>query len=230
MLGEPRDGLVLRRIEEQPAAVDEEDARRELQRPSDAVLGEHHRRAEPVDGSQEEARGLRIELGRGLVEQEQARLERERRREADPLELSAGELDSLPPPQVERVHGLQRPLDSRPDLGRRGAEVLQSERDLVRGDRHHDLVLRILEDRRSRARKLCGARVTRVEARDDHAPRKAAAVEMRDEPGERPQQRRLAGAGGAEERHHLSRLERERHVSQRWRRTRIREREPADRR
>ena len=122
----------------------------------------------------------------------------------------------------------ERALDARPDLGRLGAEVLEPERDLVRDDRHHDLVLRVLEDRRDRARELGRAGRARVEAGDDDAAREAAAVEVRHEPGERPQQRRLAGAGGAEQRDDLAGLELERDAAQRRRRGRVGEREIDD--
>ena len=45
-----------------------------------------------------------------------------------------------------------------------------------------------------------GPRFARVEAGDDDAAGEDAAVEVRDEPGERAQQRRLAGARRAEQR------------------------------
>ena len=108
------------------------------------------------------------------------------------------------------------------------AEVLEPERDLVRGDRHHDLVLRILEDGRDRAGELGRARAAGVEPGDDDPAREAAAVEVRHEPGERAQQRRLPGARRAEERDDLSRLQLERDAVQRRRRSRVGEREAAD--
>ena len=96
-------------------------------------------------------------------------------------------------------------LDPGPDLGGRDAEVLEPESDLVRDDRHHDLVLGVLEDRRDRAGELGRACAARVEPRDDDPARKAAAVEVRDEPCERAEQRRLAGSGRAEQRDDLVR-------------------------
>ena len=88
----------------------------------------------------------------------------------------------------------ERLLDPRPDLGRLGADVLEPERDLVRDPRHHDLVLGVLEDRRDGSRELRRARLARVDAADDDATREDAPVEVRHEPRERTQQRRLAGA------------------------------------
>src|SRR5205814_2255856 len=74
----------------------------------------------------------------------------------------------------------------------------------------HDLVLRILEDDRRRAGELRGARAPRVEAADDDTSREAAAVEVRDEPRERAEERRLPGARRPEKRDDLAGLERER--------------------
>ena len=68
----------------------------------------------------------------------------------------------------------------------------------------------------------------RVEPFDLDPAREAAAVEVRDEPGEGAQERRLAAPGRPEERDDLSRVELERDVPQRGRAVRIREREPLD--
>ena len=154
------------------------------------------------------AGGIGVELRGRLVEEQQRRLERERRGEADALQLPAGELDRLPAPEVERVDGVEGALDPRPDLRRRDAEVLEPERDLVRRDRHHDLVLRILEDRRHRPGELGRPGAARVEAGDHDPAREAAAVEVRHEAGERAEQGRLARPGGPEQRDDLARRER----------------------
>ncbi len=55
-----------------------------------------------------------------------------------------------------------------------------------------DLILRVLEDRGDVAGERCGRGLARVEPADDDAAREDAAVEVRHEPGERAQQRRLA--------------------------------------
>ena len=69
----------------------------------------------------------------------------------------------------------------------------------------------------------------RVEAGDLDAPGEAAAVEVRHEPGERAQQRRLPAAGGAEQRDHLAGAELERDVvERRSRRLRVGEPKPVD--
>ena len=192
------------------------------------MLGEDDRRSQTIHRRQEERGRLGVELGGRLVEQQQPRLERERRGEADPLQLAAGELGRLPAPEVERVHRIERALDPGPDLVRRDTEVLEAEGDLVRGDGHHHLVLGILEDRRDRAGQLGRARLPGVEPGDDDPALEATAVEVRHEPRERADQRRLARPGRAEQRHDLARLERQRHVSQRRRSRRVREREAVD--
>ena len=61
------------------------------------MLGEHDGRAETLDRVEEERGAVGIELRGRLVEQQQLRLQRERGREADALELAAGELDRLAP-------------------------------------------------------------------------------------------------------------------------------------
>ena len=192
------------------------------------MLGDDDGGAEPLDRREQQPGRLGIELGHRLVEEQQLRLERERRGQADPLQLAAGELDRLPAPEVERVDRLERALDTGPDFRRRDAEVLEPEGDLVGDDGHHDLVLGILKDRRDRAGELGRACAAGVEPGDDDLTLEAAAVEVRDEPGERAEQRRLARTGRAEESHHLSRLERQRDVAQRRRSRGVREREAVD--
>ena len=225
---QPLERFRTRGVEEEAALVDEEDPRRELECPADAMLREHDGRAEPFDGVEEERRAFGIELRGRLVEEQQLRLQRERGCEAHTLELAAGELDRLAPPQMERVHREKRSLDARPDLGRRHAEILEPERHLVRRDRHHDLVLRILEDGRNRAGELGWTCAAGVEPGDDDPAGEAATVEVRHEPRERAQQRRLPGARGAKERDDLPNLQLERDAVERRRRGRVREREAAD--
>ncbi|HEX4929526.1 MAG TPA: hypothetical protein VFV62_02365 [Gaiellaceae bacterium] len=129
---------------------------------------------------------------------------------------------------MQRVDRVERALDTGPDLPRLDAEVLEPEGDLVRDDGHDHLVLGILEDRGDGAGELGRPRPAGVEPGDDHAPREAPTVEMRHEPGERAEQRRLPRPGRTEQRHDLARLEREGDVAQRGRRRRVREREAVD--
>jgi len=104
----------------------------------------------------------------------------------------------------------ERLLDARPDLRRIDPDVLEPECDFVRHAAHHDLVLGILEDGGDDSRELRRARLARVDPAHDHAPAEDAAVEVRNEPRERPQKRRLAGARGPEQQHVLTVAELER--------------------
>ena len=108
--------------------------------------------------------------------------------------------------RVERARGISAaavPMFSSPNC------------DLVRDAGEDDLVLGILEDGRDRAGQLGRPCVARVAAADLDPAVEAAAVEMRNEPGERAQQRRLARPGRPEQRDQLALLELERDVAQR---------------
>jgi hypothetical protein len=205
---------VLRRVEHDPALVHEDHPRRELERPGGAVLREHDGRARPLHRREEQRRRLGIELGRRLVEQEERRLERERRGKTDALQLAAGELDRLPAPEVKRVDRGERALDARPDLGRGHTEILEPEDDLVRDDGHHDLVLRVLEDGRDRPGELGGTRAAGVQPRHDDAARETATVKVRYEPRECTEERRFPRARRPEQGDDLAGLERQRELAQ----------------
>jgi hypothetical protein len=108
---------------------------------------------------------------------------------------------------MHRAHRLEGRGSAAHDRLGRDTEVLQAERHLAVDEGHDDLVLRILEERRDRARELGRSCVARVEPVHDHGPGESSPVEPGHEPGERAQQRRLAGAGGPEQRDDLSRRE-----------------------
>ncbi len=91
-------------------------------------------------------------------------------------------------------------------------EVLEAERDLVLDPRHHDLILGVLEHRGYGAGERGGAVLAGVEARHLDAAAKAPAVEVRDEPREGTEQRRLAAAGRPEQRDDFAGLELKRDV------------------
>ena len=129
---------------------------------------------------------------------------------------------------MHRLDRLERLLGALPEALGLDAQVLEAEGDLVRDARHHDLVLRILEQRRHRAGELGRPRRARVPAVDGDAALEAPAVEVRHEPGERAQEARLARAGRAEQRDELARLDGERDVHERRQLARVRERDPLD--
>ena len=114
---------------------------------------------------------------------------------------------------ADRGQRAQRPVF---DLMRRSPDVLQAERNLVEDPREDDLVLRILEHRRDRAGQASRAVPPRVESRDLDAAREAAAVEVRDQAGERAEEGRLPGARTPEHQRDLSRDQVRGHVPKRW--------------
>ena len=114
--------------------------------------------------------------------------------------------------RAEAVERDERPLM---DLVGRGADVLQPESDLGLDAGKDDLVLRILEGDRDGARKVARLRAAGVTADDLHSPGEETAVEVRHEPGEGPQQRRLARSGRAEQADELARPDVEGNVLER---------------
>ena len=98
VLGEPRDRLVARCVEHDPAVVHEE--RRGRRARADVPAAAPRRRPRTADCStmlEERIGRVGIELRRRLVEQQQLRPQRERRRERDALQLAARQLGRLPP-------------------------------------------------------------------------------------------------------------------------------------
>jgi hypothetical protein len=112
---------------------------------------------------------------------------------------------------VPGADGIERPRRRRLDPCGRRADVLQAEGDLGLYTREDDLILRILEDARDGSGKLCRPGAPRVHSGDLDAPGENAPVEVRDEPGERAQKRRLPSTRGAEEANDLAGSEVERH-------------------
>ena len=135
------------------------------------MLADHDGRAalarEAADELEQRHRTVGVELGRGLVQQEQQRgLQRERRREADALQLAARELRDLAVGEVLGADGCESRTRAPLDLGGRRARVLDAERDLGQDAAEHDLVLGILEERRDRSGELGGPRPPGVAAAD----------------------------------------------------------------
>ena len=95
-----------------------------------------------------------------------------------------------------------------------GAPTFSSaEGDLVLDAAEDHLVLRILEDGGDDACEIGRPRPARVLSAHLHASLEPSAVEMRDEPGQGADERRLARAGGAEDGDDLPGIELERHVA-----------------
>src|SRR6476659_1801914 len=197
VLFEPGPSIVDRAVEGQASALEEEHAVGNFERQSRTLFGEQHRRAavarQPQRQLDQPLGGLGVELRGGLVEQQELRLEREGRREADPLQLAARKLGHEPAGEVLGTHQAQSLEGAGLYLCWWSADVLQPEGDLVEHAGKDDLVLGVLEKRGDGSRQAGGPLATRVEAGDLDAAREAAAVEMRDEPGESAKQRGLPG-------------------------------------
>ena len=151
-----------------------------------------------------------------LVEEKQRRLEGEHRGEAHSLELTGG----------ERLGADVRPAARHPPRRAPRAPAARSRREwsptfsspkaiLARDPAEDDLVLGILEKRRDLAGEVGRAEAAGIEARDHDAALESPAVKVRDEPRERAEKSRLAGAGRAQQRNDLAGLDLERDVRQR---------------
>ena len=161
--------------------------------------------------------GDRVELGGRLVEQQQPRAARERCAEGDALELAARQLVGRALEQPGDTEGQRRLLHAARDRRGAPAAVLEREGQLRAHRAHDDLRLRVLEQRARDRRQLRRAVRARVEAARDEPSGELPAVEVRDEPGRRAQQRRLARAGAAREHDELAGLDPQRDVGERRR-------------
>ena len=171
------------------------------------MLGDHDAHAGVGQRAQprgERDRRLRVELRHRLVQQQQRGPAGERGGQGDALQLAAGELARRPGAQVAGTCLAECLVDPGPDLGRGPGGALERERDLAVDGEHDRAGLGILEDDARPRADLGRARVTRVESGHAAAAAETAAVEVRDEPAERPQQRRLARAARAREQHELA--------------------------
>src|SRR6266566_338337 len=148
VLFEPCPGLADRAVERQAPPVEEENPVAGLERQGWPLLGQQHRRAalagEPQGQLDQRLGGLGVELRRRLVEEQQLRLERQRRSDAHALQLTARQLSYEPPGQVlcaDQGEGIER---TRLDLPRGRTDVLQAEGDLVEDAGEDDLILGVL--------------------------------------------------------------------------------------
>ena len=153
---------------------------------------------------------LRVERAERLVEQQHFRLDRQRARERDALPLSAGQLRRVPIAEVVELHELQQVGDLVGDLvvrrAMRSRSHAEAERDVL--EHRHVAEERVVLKHEPDAA-LARLPVRRVLAVEQHA-----ALVGRFEPGNDAQQRRLAAARRAEQRHELARAHLEADVAQ----------------
>ncbi len=168
------------------------------------MLDEHEGRPlaldHPLDGGAHLGDAHRIEVGRGLVEQQQPRAHREHAGQGETLlsarpraPWSGGRGNGEP----DGCHGLG---DPRPDLGRGHTQVLAAEGDVVTDLRQDDARLGVLQNEADAAALGLG----RLSV-DDDATGRLTLVAAAEEPREAGEESRLAGARGTEQQHPLPR-------------------------
>src|SRR6185312_7063028 len=206
------------------AAVDDGDAIRHRQRLALVVGHVDGRRAKPVvqlaDLDLHRLAELLVERRQRLVHQHDRRLEHDGARERDALALAAGQFVDAARTVATELDGVERGLNAPCDLGRRHAAQLQRKRDVAR-DVH------VREERVALEHEAYVALVG-CEAHDLALAEAHAADVRPDEPGQDHQERRLAGAGGSEQRQELAAADIEVDGVERARAV-VRLRHPADR-
>ena len=151
-----REDGVGRTVGHDPAAcLDHDHAVDEREHLGDAVLDEHHRYVATLrDASQyvaDRARAVRVEVRGRLIEEQNARSEHEDPGDRESLLLSTRERRGRAIFAVREADVRQRAVDSRPDLRRRDAVVLEAERHVVACAGHDELRFRILQHQAGRA-------------------------------------------------------------------------------
>ena len=158
--------------------------------------------------------GHRVELGGGLVEEDELGAGHQGRGEGYALQLAAGEgVDGA----VEEVRDGERQrhlLDGAGAGGRRVAAHLQRQGDLGGDGGRDDLRLRVLGDVADDRGELAGAGGDRIDARDLDAALDLAAVEVRHQPAGGAQQGRLARRRAPRQHSELARRKGQRDVAQ----------------
>ena len=154
-------------------------------RPVHPVLADYDGRAplarEAADEGEQRDRTVGIELRRRFVEDEQCWLERERRGQADTLELASRRARRRSARQGERRRRSREPLArgarSRPGAPRRSRCRSRPRQRAA----EHELVVRILEQRGDGPRQLRGSRPPRVASTDFDGAFEPAPVKVRNE-------------------------------------------------
>lgn len=141
---------------------------------------------EPLD---ERGGAKHVQLGGWLVEQQHLRLAGEGGGNRHPLLLTAGQAVQRPVTHLADLQALERLLHPAPDLRGRQIRQLKSEGDLIAGGRGDEAEGRLLKDRSYVRRQRRRKRLAGIQAGHVHTAGKAAAVEVRHQPVQRPEQR-----------------------------------------
>ena len=217
--GGPVEVLARRRVAGHPAVHQRDHAVGGGQAALEPVLGHHHRGApvlvEAPQQPDQLVAGHGVELRGGLVEQQQLGAVDHRGGDRHALQLAAGQRVGAAAEQMRHAEGQRGLLHRSRHGGRRLAAMLERQLQLGAHAAHHHLALGFLEDRAAHRGQLARPVLAHVEPGHLELPARLAAVEVRHEPAERPQQRRLAGARHPGQHGEGPRLELERDVAER---------------
>ena len=143
---------------------------------------------------EDEARAGGVERGGRLIEDENARLEREDGGDGDLLLLAAGQRRDFAVAEIGDAHGLERGRDASLDLVVRHAEVLEAEQHLVLHDGRDHLRVDVLEHAANDARDVRQGNVAGIPAVDERRAEELACEVMRDGAAHDSGEGGLAGA------------------------------------
>ena len=163
---------------------------------------------QPGQGGQHLLGRNRIQRGRGLVEHEDARARGQHGADRHPLLLATGEVRSGRSRRSEQAEQVERLLDPAAHHVAVDAQRLHPVGQLLLdrvGDEGGD---RVLADDADEVGEVAGAVGAGVPPVDEHRAATAAAAEVRDQPVDAAQQRRLAAAGRPDDEDQLSLVDR----------------------
>ena len=190
--------LVRRAAEGNVAAVHNDDAAAVLGEQGDLLLDDDDGHAQAfvrlAQRLEDEARASGVECGGGLVEDEDARLERQDGGDGDLLLLAAGQRRDLAIAEIGDTHGLERGRDTSLDLVVQHAEVFEAEQHLVLHDGRDHLCVDVLEHAADDARNVRQGDVAGIPAVDERRAEELAGEVMRDGAAHDGSEGGLAGA------------------------------------
>ena len=214
-----REDRARRAVKGDPAPIHHDDAVAVLAEQGDLLLDDHDGDAGvPIERAQrleDRARRDGVERRGGLVEDEDARAQRQHGGDGDLLLLAAGERRDLALAQVGDAHGLKRVGEAAGDLVVGHAEVLEAEEQLVLHHGGDHLGVDVLVDAAHDAGDVGERDLAGVAPVHERRPEELPAVVVGDGAGHDGGERGLAGARGADHAHELPRRDAEGDVVER---------------
>ena len=225
-----REDRARRALKGDSASVHHDDAVAVLAEQGDLLLDDHDGDAgvsiERAQRLEDRARRDGVERRGGLVEDEDARAQRQHGGDGDLLLLAAGERRDLALAQVGDAHGLERAGEAGGNLVVGHAEVLEAKEQLVLHHGGDHLGVDVLADAAHDARDVRERDLAGVASVHGHGPEELSAIVMRDGAGQGGGERGLAGSRGSDHAHELPRRDVEGDVVERGSRGRaVRERD-----